>query len=170
MYKHAIRTSGRVAVNGQANSAISKDRLRLWLKLLKTSRFVEAQLRQRLREDFHTTLPRFDVLAALAREPGGMRMSELSDALRVSNGNVTGIVERLVLDGLVRRLPVSGDRRATAVALTQSGAILFREIAEAHEGWIDEIFGAIGRDQLAAAMALFEGIVATGESNGDASE
>ena len=83
---------------------LSKQRLRLWLRLLKTSRDVEGNIRERLRTRYDTTLPRFDVLAALYRNGKGLKMSELSGALRVSNGNVTGIVDRLVTDGAVVRV------------------------------------------------------------------
>ncbi len=86
----------------------SKARLRLWLRLLKAARLVEAELRERLRTGHGTTLPRFDVMAALARTPRGCRMSELSGVLRVSNGNVTGIVDRLEAEGLVGAPPGRG--------------------------------------------------------------
>ena len=115
----------------------SKDRLRLWLRLLKTTRQVEAQLRENLRSEFASTLPRFDVLAALSRFEAGLKMSQLSGVLRVSNGNVTGIVDRLVQDGLVIRVPVEGDRRAWLVRLTKKGREEFAAQAAAHEGWID---------------------------------
>ena len=81
----------------------SKQSLRLWLKLLSCSMIVEKRLRARLDEDFKTTLPRFDVLAALERHAGGLKMSALSESLMVSNGNVTGVVTRLIEDGLVTR-------------------------------------------------------------------
>ena len=73
--------------------AASKARLRVWLRILKVSRMIERELRERLRVEFDTTLPRFDVMAALHRAEEGLNMSELSGVLRVSNGNVTGIVD-----------------------------------------------------------------------------
>lgn len=118
--------------------ADSRSRLRLWLRLLKTTRLVENGLRERLRGQFDTTLPRFDVLAALQRNPAGLRMSALSSVLKVSNGNVTGIVERLVSDGLVERKAVEGDRRAMMVRLTPAGAERFAVMAVDHARWIDE--------------------------------
>ena len=120
-----------------AVSADSKARLRLWLRLLKTTRQVEAVLRERLRTEFGTTLPRFDVMAALARYEDGLKMSALSGVLRVSNGNVTGIVDRLVEDGHVIRVRLEGDRRASLVRLTAAGAAEFARQAEAHAAWID---------------------------------
>jgi DNA-binding MarR family transcriptional regulator len=120
-----------------------KERLRLWLKLLKATRMVEAELRERLRLEFETTLPRFDVLAALRRAPKGLRMSALSAELKVSNGNVTGIVDRLVADGFVVRVPVDNDRRAMVVRLTERGKSRFDAMAQAHESWIDGLMGGV---------------------------
>ena len=105
----------------EAGEFATKNRLRLWLKLLKLTRQIESELRDNLRVEFDTTLPRFDVMAALYRFPKGLLMSELSGALKVSNGNVTGIVDRLVKDELVIRSAVPGDRRALRVKLTPAG-------------------------------------------------
>jgi DNA-binding MarR family transcriptional regulator len=115
----------------------SKSRLRLWLRLLKASKLIETELRERMRRELDTTLPRFDVMAALSRNPAGLKMSALSGVLKVSNGNVTGIVERLVEEGFVRRDAVKGDRRAFLARLTEEGHAEFERQAGAHEGWID---------------------------------
>ncbi len=125
----------------------SKERLRLWLRLLRTTRLVEAELRDCLRTEFDTTLPRFDVLAALARNPEGLKMNELSQSLKVSNGNVTGIISRLVDDGWVSRIAIEGDRRATRVRLTAEGQRAFARMAERHEAWVDEMFEALSVDK-----------------------
>lgn len=121
----------------------SKARLRLWLRILGVSRLIETELRERLRNRFETTLPRFDVLSVLYRSVEGMKMSELSNALRVSNGNITGIVDRLAADGLVVRVPVEGDRRAMLVRLTAKGRESFAELAAAHEAWVDELLDSV---------------------------
>jgi DNA-binding MarR family transcriptional regulator len=125
----------------------SKQRLRLWLRLLAVTRKIEAELRERMRVEFDSTLPRFDVMAALSRHAQGLRMSELSGVLRVSNGNVTGIIDRLAEDGLVMRVPVAGDRRATLVRLTAKGAEVFARQAAEHEGWIDAMLSELSADE-----------------------
>jgi DNA-binding MarR family transcriptional regulator len=89
------------------------------------------------RTEFNTTLPRFDVMAALSRYPKGLKMSELSGVLKVSNGNVTGLVDRLADEGLLERVAVPGDRRASLVRLTAQGRADFAVQAEAHARWID---------------------------------
>lgn len=119
---------------------LPKQRVRVWLRLLRLSRRVEAILRERLRSEFGTTLPRFDVMAALYEHQQGLKMSEVSSVLKVSNGNITGIVDRLVEDGCIIRVAVAGDRRAWKVLLTKKGREQFAVMAEAHEGWISELF------------------------------
>ena len=135
---------------------VSKTRLRLWLRLLKASRKVEAELRERLRVEFGSTLPRFDVMAALSRHAEGLKMSELSGVLRVSNGNVTVVVDRLAEDGLAERVKVPGDRRAARARLTKKGAKEFARQARAHEAWIDELF----RDVPAGRAERLTGLLA----------
>ena len=116
-----------------------KARLRLWIKMLQMTRGIENELRQRLRSEFDTTLPRFDVLATLYRRPDGLLMSEISRMLLVSNGNVTGIVDRLVIDKLATRTQRPNDRRTSIVRLTDEGRRLFETMATAHEDWVDEL-------------------------------
>src|SRR5688500_15922717 len=95
----------------------AKAELRLWLRLLTTSGLIESAVRTRLREQCGVTLPRFDLMAQLAREAQGLTMGELSRRMRVSNGNTTGGVGRLVADGLVLRTVSAADRRVQHVRL-----------------------------------------------------
>lgn len=125
----------------------SKERLRLWLRLLKASRSIEATLRENLRQEFATTLPRFDVMAALSRYETGLKMSALSSVLKVSNGNVTGIVDRLAEDGFLVRVAVPSDRRAALVRLTRRGEEEFARQAQAHETWIDEMLDSFSASE-----------------------
>lgn len=118
----------------------SKEVLRLWLRMLSTTTQVEGQLKRLLRENFDITLAQFDLMAELARAGEPKTMSEISQMLMVSNGNVTGVVDRLSRDGLVERLPLETDRRAYLLALTSKGEKRFRKMAEAHEGWLEQIF------------------------------
>lgn len=147
--------------NAPTTDPASKEHLRLWLRLLKINRLVEAELRERLRVQFATTLPRFDVMSALYRNPTGMKMSQLSRMLMVSNGNVTGIVDRLTEDGLMLREAVPGDRRAARVRLTKKGIAEFERQAAAHEEWVSELLGGLDADDsrqiadnLSAALTL----------------
>lgn len=139
---------------------LSKQRLRVWLRLLDSNREMLGQLRGSLRAEFDTTLPRFDVLATLDRYRDGLRMSHLSAHLKVSNGNVTGIVDSLIHEGLVTRRVDSDDKRATTVRLTRHGIERFAAMARAHERWIDTMFTELDShalDQLSSLLDQLHG-------------
>lgn len=136
------------------DDGLARHRLRLWLQMLKAVRFVEGSLRERLREGYDTTLPRFDVLAALHAEPEGMKMSELSKHLVVSNGNITGVVDRLVSEGLAERQNLASDRRAFLVRITDKGKSLMDEMAAEHLRWIDEMFHNVSEADAARAISI----------------
>jgi DNA-binding MarR family transcriptional regulator len=131
-----------------APDPLSKRRLKMWIRLLGVTRGAESHLREFLRLDHDTTLPRFDVLAALYRRRDGVTMSELSRMLLVSNGNATTVVDRLESDGLVRRTPSETDRRTVFVALTPAGLTLFERLAEEHEREIGRLFGGLSETDL----------------------
>ena len=125
------------------------DSLRLWLRMLATTNLIEARIRQRLQQRFGTTLPRFDLMAQLERVPDGLKMGELSRRMMVTGGNVTGITDALEREGLVTRIGVPHDRRASRVRLTGSGRKAFRAMASTHEQWIIEAFAALDGGELA---------------------
>jgi len=138
----------------QADTASARQRLRLWLQMLKAVRYVENDLRERLRQGYDMTLPRFDVLAALLAAPEGLRMTELSQQLMVSNGNVTGIVDRLVADGLAERETMESDRRAFRVRISERGAQLMREMTARHLEWINELFAGVTEADAARGISI----------------
>jgi len=117
-----------------------KTELRLWLRLLSSTNLISTEVRRRLRTQFDVTLPRFDLMAQLDREKDGLRLGELSKRMMVTNGNVTGLVERLMKEGLIRRESVGGDRRVGLVTLTRAGRAAFSRMAAAHELWLAELF------------------------------
>lgn len=131
--------------------------LKLWLRLLTCSNLIERGIRQRLRQRFGCTLPRFDLLAQLERS-GGLKMSELSQRLMVTGGNVTGLADQLEAEGWIAREPVENDRRATRLKLTPAGRRRFAEMADAHESWVIELLGALTRDEQQQLHALLGGL------------
>ena len=128
--------------------------LRLWLRLLTCTQIIEKQVRSSLRERYDTTLPRFDLMAQLERAAEGLKMNELSRRMMVTGGNVTGITDQLVAEGLVDRVDVAGDRRAYRVRLTSRGRKLFHEMAHQHEGWIVEAFAGLSDKEIATLHKL----------------
>jgi DNA-binding MarR family transcriptional regulator len=133
-----------------------KAELRLWLRIFTCKMLIENEVRRRLRESFDVTLPRFDLMAQLDRTPGGMTLGELSQRMMVTNGNVTGLVDRLVAQNLVDRKPSPTDRRAQIVSLTAEGRKAFRAMARANGDWVAEIFSGLSRGEINELMRLLD--------------
>ena len=121
--------------------------LRLWLRLLTCTTLIETEIRRRLREQFDTTLPRFDLMAQLERNPSGLRMQELSKRLMVTGGNVTTITDQLESEGMVAREMPPDDRRSYLIRLTALGRRRFAEMATTHEQWVIELFAHLPRSE-----------------------
>lgn len=147
---------GSESINGQAiaitggrmSDPLSKRRLKMWIRLLGVTRLAEGQLREFLRVNHGTTLPRFDVMAALYRRREGVTMTELSRMLLVSNGNATVVVDRLEQDGLARRTASETDRRTTYVSLTPEGLATFERLASDHEAEVSRIFADLSESDI----------------------
>ncbi len=131
-----------------------KSDLRLWLRLLTCSNMIKAMVRQKLRGQFDVTLPRFDYMAALYQADGPLSMGELSAHLMVSNGNITGVTERLLAEGLIMRDRAAHDRRTQIVALTPKGREVFAGMAATHAGWIEDAFSQLSQAEIATLMGL----------------
>src|SRR5947208_1600572 len=130
------------------------DELRLWLRLLTCTTLIEGEVRSRLRERFDVTLPRFDLMAQLDKVPEGMTLSDVSKRMMVSNGNVTGLVERLVESGHLDRRTSDADRRVQVIRLTKAGRAEFRKMAAEHELWIADVFGDLTPKDVRELMRL----------------
>ena len=128
--------------------------LRLWLRMLTCTQLIEKKVRAGLRDEFSTTLPRFDLLAQLEREPQGMKMTELSRRMMVTSGNITPVTDQLVNEGLIERSSVDGDRRAWLIRLTPSGRALFKKMAKRHEAWIVQAFDTLSSKEMQNLHAL----------------
>jgi DNA-binding MarR family transcriptional regulator len=142
-----MTTPDTLDLEARAHSEHAQE-LRLWLRLLACSQLIEKRVRTQLRERFDTTLPRFDLMAQLERHPEGLKMKELSQRLMVTGGNVTGITDQLVAEGLVERMGVEGDRRAFLVRLTPEGRETFERMAIEHEQWIVQAFEGLSPREL----------------------
>ena len=144
-----MTTSLRAERSHPESQPASDDRavLRTWLRLLACSNIIEGHIRSSLRENFDTTLPRFDLLAQLdaaaAEAPRGLTMSELSRRLMVTNGNLTGLVDRLAREGLVARTVSPPDRRAQIISLTTDGQEALDAMTPDHATWVRDMFSGI---------------------------
>jgi DNA-binding MarR family transcriptional regulator len=158
----AINVDLEIIVQGAQGR--SKPELRLWLRMLSTTKLISQEIRRRLRAEFGATLPQFDLMAQLYREKDGLRLGELSKRTMVTNGNVTGLVERLETDGYVQRVTPDGDRRVTVATLTEAGMTLFAAMATAHEGWLQDMMADVDPLMVTALWSEI-GMVKTSANN-----
>ena len=126
----------------------SKESIRTWLRLLSCETLIEQDIRSKFRENFKVTLPQFDVLSELEHAPDKLTMSQLSKELMVSNGNITGVVDRLEKSGLVKRTRPAHDRRIQFIELTDAGASEFKHMAGHHERWLEELFSTVSIEDM----------------------
>jgi len=82
-------------------------------------------------------------------------MSELSRMLLVSNANTTGMVSRLIKDGLVEKWALPTDRRVYSVAMTSEGRKTLKQALIIHKEWVDELLGGIDKDRLDGLIDTF---------------
>ncbi len=127
----------------------NRQAVKLWLRLYRPVSLIERELRSRFQREFGVSLSRFDALSALDRAPDGLLMGELSDRLLVTNGNVTGLISRMLADGLVTREAQPQDRRSFRVSLTADGRATFACMARAHAGWLSELLARLPADSAA---------------------
>ena len=149
---------------GEVDFDVQSD-IRLWLKLLTCATLISAELRRQFREQFEFTLPRFDMLAQLDREPGGLVLTELSKRLMVSPGNVTPIMNRLVEEGYITRSTSSLDRRVQIVCLTAEGRKKFRRMAKKHGQWVKSMLAELGADDRRDLTVLLDRLKTVLKSN-----
>lgn len=147
-----------IPLDAETRGAGHEGELRLWLRMLTCTTLIEGEIRSRLRGQFDVTLPRFDLMAQLEKSPEGMTLGELSRRMMVSNGNLTGLVERLAEQGLVERAPHPTDRRAATVRLTAAGHASFALMAAAHADWIAELFHGVAEADMRQLMRLLSGV------------
>lgn len=130
--------------------------LRTWLRYLSCGRLIENEIRGRLRREFNTTLPRYEVLAQLEQFPQGIKMSDLSRHMMVTNGNITGIADQLLKEGLVQRIKLPNDRRSSILKLTKKGLQQLHAISAAHNEWVCDVFGKLSDEHLQGMMASLD--------------
>lgn len=146
----------RSATEEPQTGRLDRTAIRVWLRMLSATALIERRTRRRMRETFGITLPRFDLLAQLHRAPEGLTMGELSRRLMVTGGNVTGLTERLVREGLIERRPSSYDRRVQIVRLTPAGERLLASILPVHHAWVQEAFAALDGAEMNTLIALLD--------------
>ena len=150
----SLSTATAKALREPAGNEHVGDPAQLWLSLLGCAALIRQQINRNLRQEFAISIARFELLAQLEHEPDGLKMSEISERMMVSNGNVTALTDQLVADGLVMRHAIPGDRRAHAIRLTAAGREQYAAIACRHRGWMSEMFDGLGHAERASLHTL----------------
>lgn len=144
-------------------AAIKSDRqqnqTRLWLNILRLHGLVFGDLNRQLLDETGLSLAKFDAMAQLARNPDGLSMGKLSGALKVTNGNVSGLVNRLIKDGMVVKAMSADDRRSFSAKLTDAGLTTFKQASEAHNRILAELLRAVSDQDMVEASAALRGIL-----------
>ncbi len=138
----------------EKKSGRAKESIRTWLRLLSCETHIEQQLRSYFRDNFPVTLPQFDVLSELERARDPLTMSQLSAELMVSNGNITGVIDRLEKIGLVKRVRSKTDRRIQNIELTKLGEEQFHEMAVKHEQRVAGLFSDLTLAEMSQLQSL----------------
>jgi len=133
-----------------------------WLRLLHGYALIERELRRAVAE--HCTFPQFDVLNQLERERDGLTFVELSRRLLVTAGNLTGIVDRLHAEGLVRRAVHPDDRRAFRLTLTARGRRLVRRAQGRHHRALTALLAEVPDRELRTLRRLLDRLRASASS------
>lgn len=122
-------------------SSRQSDSLKLWIELIRCSNQLERTIDKNLRRQFGQSISRFDVLSQLQRKlEDGLTVGELGKCLIASKGNITGLLNRMVKDGLVIKVSKTDDRRCFQVNITSKGLALFKDMADNHGKWITDYF------------------------------
>jgi len=127
--RHDILVEGEAALTERQQAET-----RFWLQVLKVHRLIFDDLNSALLSGAGLSIAKFDVLAQLYRFRDGLSMSELSTNLKVTNGNVSGLIARLQKDGYVTKTVAPGDRRSFRAAITQEGLEVFQKALLLHRG------------------------------------
>jgi DNA-binding MarR family transcriptional regulator len=131
---------------------------RLWLQLLSLHGELFASLNSVLSSEFGLSLAKFDVLAQLDRYRDGLALGQLSQNLKVTGGNVSGLAQRLLADDLINKEMSSEDRRSFIVRLTPTGEALFKKAADVHKRHLSKRFGNVSAQELDAALGVLRSL------------
>ena len=139
------------AAGGERNA-----QTQLWHGVLAVHGGVFGRLNRALSREFGITLAKYDVLAQLYHASAGLNQRDLSRQLKVTDGNVTGLVKRLIADGLISREESASDRRAFLVQITQPGRALYRAAQERHDALLADFFGVVSPERLSETRVLLD--------------
>ena len=123
-----------------------------WSSLLRAHATLLRRLNGDLIKQTGLGLSDFDVLGQLARAGGQLRMTELADRAFSSRSGMTRRVDRLVIEGLLKRGNADGDGRGVVVGLTDAGLTRLKETTPVHMRGVAKLFVAQLDDRELASL------------------
>lgn len=106
------------------------------------------------------TGPQWRIFRMLGEAGGeGLTPGQMSDELRVTQGNTTGIVDKLEEAGLVQRKPHPDDRRALLVGLTEQGETIYREVRPVFDARVTELLECLSPDCKADMLSSLQRVL-----------
>lgn len=138
-----------------------------WLALVRCFSSVERVLMRHFAQEYNSSLPRYDVLTALALHRSGLTMGDLASMLMVTKGNITGVVRRLEQDKLVLKNTSSKDRRVQSVKISAKGMRLWEKMHADYDEKISMLMSGQSEEQSRALVNALRRTRILVETNAD---
>ncbi|WP_205649198.1 MarR family transcriptional regulator [Schaalia canis] len=127
---------------GQRKNPINEfdnQRSKAWRVFFEASGRLQGILEARLKKSYNVSLPDYNILLALwEAELHTLRMGEIAEKVVYSPSRVTYLVNNLVKDGLVERVPAANDGRGYDAVLTEKGVTTVLKVTELHQETVRE--------------------------------
>lgn len=140
---------------------LSDPELGAWLNFLRAHHEVTSKLGDELEREHGMSLPYYEVLLYLGQAPDcRLRMTALARSVLLSPSGLTRLVDRLVRDGMVERVPCETDARSMYAVLTAAGHDRLRAAARTHLRGIHEHFlSRLTGEQLEALRCSLQSVL-----------
>lgn len=143
------------------NHHLNPIELAAYQALLEASGLLQQRMGQQLKQDGDITSPQFEILAYVAKAPGGLRMSDLAARAVHSKSGITYRVGQLEKLGLVTRSGNTDDERSVIVKSTPKGVALMRRVLPRHLELLRASFlDVLAPDDLLALSDILTRVVA----------
>jgi DNA-binding MarR family transcriptional regulator len=135
---------------------LDAERVALLRSLTSATTAVTRQIDADLMTDFEIPLAWFEVMTALQRSGGTLRVNELCAALDEVGSSLSRRLDRMEAEGYVAREPATGDdKRAVSVTLTREGRSLWRDANITYRRAVQQHFNHVVTDSDMVALQRF---------------
>ena len=131
------------------NNDVSNQKMALMHRMIFNSSRVTHEINRRMKQELNLSLAKFEALIAIENAPDDViTMSNLSKELSVSNANITGMINRLLADGLVLKKALPTDRRIYCVTISDKGRTMLENAMEMHTIWVKELMESVNSEDV----------------------